>query len=182
METSSNTKKNLSKGIATTLIFAICFVLTTIALFFANTSVANNLFHTGKIAINLNDKKPVITADEFLFEPGMTVEKSFFIKNEGTWDAYYKLYFDNVSGGLANVLDVTIKDGATVVYDGTAAGFSKENVAVASSELRVGERRDMTVTFHFPESAGNQTQSRNLTFKLCADATQTKNNPNRAFR
>ena len=35
--------------------------------------------------------------------------------------------------------------------------------------------------FHFPEATGNSAQAKDLTFTLCADATQTKNNPQRLF-
>ena len=73
----------------------------------------NNLFHTGEVKINLNDGKPVIREHEFLFEPGMTVRKNFFIENDSTWDVYYRLDLDNISGGLAEVLTVTGKDGLT---------------------------------------------------------------------
>ncbi len=35
--------------------------------------------------------------------------------------------------------------------------------------------------FYFPEDKGNDTQDLDLTFTLCAEATQTKNNPNKLF-
>lgn len=35
--------------------------------------------------------------------------------------------------------------------------------------------------FHFPEATGSGAQGKDLTFTLCADATQTKNNPQRLF-
>ena len=38
----------------------------------------------------------------------MTVEKSFYIQNNGTWAVYYKLYFNQVEGNLGHVLHVTI--------------------------------------------------------------------------
>ena len=44
-----------------------------------------------------------------------------------------------------------------------------------------GQRRNLTVVFHYPESSGNETQNLDLTFTLCAEATQTKNNPNKLF-
>ena len=47
--------------------------------------------------------------------------------------------------------------------------------------LAVGQRRTLTMYFHFPEATGNSAQAKDLTFTLCADATQTKNNPQRLF-
>lgn len=111
----------------------------------------------------------------------MTVKKDFFIKNDSTWDVYYRLYLDNVSGGLADVLTVTVKDGIKTLYSGTASELTRQNVVAADDTLKTGQRRNLTVVFHYPETAGNDTQSLDLTFTLCAEATQTKNNPNKLF-
>ena len=111
----------------------------------------------------------------------MTVVKDFFIENDSTWDVYYRLYLDNVSGGLADVLTVTIKDGDKVLYSGTANEQTRQNVVAADDTLKIGQRRNLTVVFHYPENSGNDTQILDLTFTLCAEATQTKNNPNKLF-
>ena len=50
-------------------------------------SVRENEFQTGTLEINLNNGYPLLYEDEYRFEPGMTVKKDFFIKNEGTIDA-----------------------------------------------------------------------------------------------
>lgn len=177
----SRTAKRLTGGIVAIIILALCLAITTFALVYATVSVENNLFHTGEVRINLNNGEPVIQEHEFLFEPGMTVEKEFFIENESTWDVYYKIYFDNVSGGLADVLTVTIKDGEKTLYSGTANELTRKNVIAADDTLKIGERRNLIVIFHFPEEKGNEAQNLDLTFTMCADATQTKNNPNRLF-
>ena len=177
----SKTAKRLTGGIVAIIILALCLAITTFALVYATVSVENNLFHTGEVRINLNNGEPVIQEHEFLFEPGMTVKKDFFIENESTWDVYYKIYFDNVSGGLADVLTVTIKDGEKTLYSGTANELTRKNVIAADDTLKIGERRNLTVIFHFPEEKGNEAQNLDLTFTMCADATQTKNNPNRLF-
>ena len=150
-------------------------------LFRSTVSVDNNLFHTGEVKINLNDGNPVIYEHEFLFEPGMTVKKEFFIENESTWAVYYKIYFDDIEGGLANVLDVTVTDGEKVLYSGKVNELTRHNVTAADDTLEIGQRRNLTVFFHFPEAAGNEAQNLRLSFTLCAEATQTKNNPYRLF-
>ena len=91
----------------------------------------NNYFRTGEVKLNLNDGEPIISEHEFLFEPGMTVKKDFFIRNESTWDVYYRIYFDNISGGLADVLDVTIKNGETVLYSGKPSELVRSSVPAA---------------------------------------------------
>ncbi len=175
------TMKKLTSSVAAIIILAVCLCITTFALVYSTVTVDNNLFQTGEIKINLNDGKPVITEREYLFEPGMTVEKNFFIENQGTWDVYYKLYFDNVEGGLADVLDVEIRDGDTVLLGGKISELTKEQVGAADDILKLKERRELTVSFHFPEEAGNSTQNLYLSFDFKADAVQTKNNPQRLF-
>ncbi len=181
MNDNSKTAKKLTGSIIAVVVLALCLCITTFALVWATVSVDNNLFHTGTVKINLNDGKPVIEEHEFLFEPGMTVKKDFFIENQSTWNVYYKLYFDNVNGGLADVLQITVKDGDKTLYQGTAAELNRTEVAVADDALKIKERRELTVYFYFPEEAGNSAQNLTLTFDMCADAVQTKNNPNKLF-
>lgn len=177
----NKTAKRLTGGIIAIVALAVCLCITTFALVYASVSVENNLFHTGKVKINLNDGKPVIREHEFIFEPGMTVKKDFFIENDSTWDVYYRIYLENVSGGLKDVLEITVKDGDRALYSGTASELTKQNVTAADDILKIGQKRNLTVYFHFPEDKGNETQNLDLTFTMCAEATQTKNNPNRLF-
>ena len=177
----TKTSKKLTGGIIAIIALAVCLAITTFALVYASVSVENNLFHTGNVKINLNDGQPVIQKHEFIFEPGMTVIKDFFIENESTWDVYYRIYLDDVSGGLADVLTVTIKDGDKTLYSGTANELTKQYITAADDTLKIGQRRDLTVYFHFPEDKGNEAQNLDLTFTLCAEAIQTKNNPNKLF-
>ena len=181
MNSNNRTAKKLTVSIATIIILTLCLSITTYALVRETVSVENNIFQTGTVRINLNDGKPVIEEHEFLFEPGMTVKKDFFLENQSTWDVYYKIYFDKVEGGLATVLEITIQDKDTILFTGTAVELSRANVAAADDMLRVNERRELTVYFHYPEKAGNNTQNLKLSFDMCADAVQTKNNPNRNF-
>lgn len=177
-----NDSKKLNISIATLVVLFLCLCVTAFALAYAMLRVDNNVFETGEIDIDLNGGKPVIEADEFLFEPGMTVEKSFYIENKGTGAVYYKLYFSNVKGDLGDVLDVTIKNAdGNVLLQGKLSKLNRHNVPVAEDELQVGERRDMTIIFHFPEDAKNTAQSDNVSFALSALAVQTKNNDGKEF-
>lgn len=159
--------------------------------------VTKNIFKTGKIKINLNNGMPVATyqngenytGNEIFarFEPGMTVYSPFFIENvpgESTGDVLYKLYFTNVEGELADVLDVTItedKTGNVVLYRGKVSEFTRGNVSAAMGHLAVGERQNLWIWFHFPEETGNDYQKAELSFELCASAVQAKNNPSGEF-
>lgn len=177
----NKTAKRLTGGIISIVALAVCLCITTFALVYASVSVENNLFHTGKVKINLNDGKPVIREHEFIFEPGMTVKKDFFIENDSSWDVYYRIYLENVSGGLKDVLEITVKDGDRALYSGTASELTQQNVTAADDTLKIGQKRNLTVYFHFPEDKVNETQNLDLTFTMCTEATQTKNNPNRLF-
>ena len=182
MSNDSKTSKRLTGGIITVILLVICLCLTTFALVWTTVSVDNNLFHTAKVEINLNDGDPVIQEYEYLFAPGTTVEKHFFLENKSTGDVYYKLYFDKVKGGLSDVLEITVMDGERVLYRGTAKELNRTNVGAADDILRLNERRELTVYFRFPEEVGNSAQGLTLSFDLCADAVQVRNNPNKLFQ
>ncbi len=177
----SKTAKKLTGGIAVIVLLTVCLFITTLALVYETVEVKNNLFHTGSVELNLNDGEPVIQEHEFIFEPGMTVRKDFFIENNSTWSVFYKLYLDQIEGGLADVLDVTIQDGDKVLYTGTAKELTKQNVASVDDILQVKERKNLTIIFYYPGDKGNETQNLNLSFTLCAEGVQTKNNPDRKF-
>lgn len=171
----------LTGSFAAVLILAVCLAVTTLAVVRITVTVNNNQFHTGTVEINLNDGKKVIEEHEFLFEPGMTVEKSFFLENNSTWDVYYKVYLKDISGGLADTLIVTVLDGETILCSGTASELTRSMVQPAEDELAPGGRKDLIIRFYYPPGSGNTTQGRDLFFTVCAEATQTKNNPNRLF-
>ncbi|MBE6793056.1 MAG: hypothetical protein E7534_06150 [Ruminococcaceae bacterium] len=177
----SKTARKMTAGIVTIFILAFCLTVTSFALAYAMVSVENNFFQTGYVKINLNDGKPIIEEHEYLFEPGMTVVKDFFIENLSSGSVYYRIYFDTVTGGLADVLDVTVKDGEQVLCTGKMRELTQEVVDSGEFPLDIQERRNLTITFHFPSEYGNATQGLDLSFAVCADAVQSKNNPNRDF-
>ena len=177
----NKTAKRLTGGIIAVIVLAVCFVLTTLALVYASVSAENNLFHTGSVKINFNDGKPVIKENEFIFEPGMTVVKDFFVENDSTCDVYYRIYLDNISGGLGDVLSVTVKDGEKILCSGTANELTKQNAIAANDILKIGQRRNLTAVFFYPENKGNDTENLGLAFTMCAEAAQSKNNPNKLF-
>ena len=77
-------RKKLTASVVTMVILAFGLCITTFALVYSIVTVDNNRFQTGTVKINLNGGKPVIEDHEFLFEPGMTVEKGLRTKAHGT--------------------------------------------------------------------------------------------------
>lgn len=181
MNTNINTSKKITASIVEIIVLIICLCVTTFALVWENVSVDNNHFRTGTVKINLNDSKPIIEEHEFLFKPGMTVKKDFFLENQSTWDVYYKLYFDDIEGGLMDVLDISITDGNKILYEGKPRDLTKENINATDNILKLNERKILTIYFSYPKEAGNETQNLTLAFSMKADAVQTKNNPNKIF-
>lgn len=181
MEERKRKLHRLLASLAVLVLLIGVLVLTVYAASRITREVRENYFQTGTIKINLNDGKAIISEDEYLFEPGMTVVKDFFIENCGTWEVYYKIYFGDIHGELADVLEVEIrdKDSGEVLFGGLLRDMTQSKIQLADDTLDVGERRDMTVSFHFPEEKGNETQERSVAFTLCATAVQTKNNPNK---
>ncbi len=174
--------KKLSISLFSLVALCLCLCLSSFALSYAIFEVRDNTFQTGNISIDLNGGRPIIQASDFLFEPGMTVEKPLYIQNNSSWAVYYKLYFAEVSGVLGDILEVTVIDeDGTEVLNGKLSSLTEGNVAVLENELEVGQRRNLTVRFHYPEEEGNRGQGTGLTFELAAVAVQTKNNPNKEF-
>lgn len=179
----SDTRRRWLSSALLTILLTLGLIVTSVAITISSVEVRENVFTTGTVKLNLNgsadaeDGKgaPVITEDDkFLFEPGMTVNKTFFLENRGA-DCWYKLYFNNVSGDLASVLDITIKDGDKLLCSGKMKDLTFTNAPIAG-ELRAGSRLDLTISFYFPKDAGNTAQNGTLQFDLCADATQFAHN------
>ena len=181
MSEEKRTVRRLGVGAAVIVALLACLCVVSYALAAAQVTVNDNRFTTGKVRLNLNDGQPVIRTEEFLFEPGMTVEKQFFLQNESTAAVYYRLYLEDVAGDLADVLEVTIAENGRVLYSGTASQLTRANTAAADDTLAVGQRRTLTITFYFPPQTGNAAQNGTMNFRLCAEATQVKNNPDRLF-
>ncbi len=179
--TNNNAAKKLTVSIVLVILLAVCLAITTFAIVYSMVSVESNLFTTGVLQINLNDGKTVIHQGDHLLEPGATVKKDFFIENQSTCRVYYKLYFQNVSGGLADVLTVKICDGDTVLAQGTPNQLLRDNVATVDTALDIGEKKDLQIYFCFPADVGNSAQDQLLSFDFAADAVQAKNNPNKNF-
>lgn len=172
--------KKLQINIVTLVLLCLGLCITSFALSYTVIKLENNFFKTGEIKINLNDGKAIITEKDCLFEPGMTVEKPFFIKNNGAEPIYYKLNFTGVSGNLSQAIIVTLFDsGHNELVSGKLYEF--ENNKELTGALGGYEKQNLIAQFSFPKTAGNEYNGGALRFKMAAIAVQTKNNPNKDF-
>ena len=177
----SSTQKRILKSIWVAIVLMFALTVSTVALWYASVAVEGNVFQTGTVSINLNDGEPVVTKKELLFKPGATLEKEFFIENNSTMDVYYRVYLENATGSAAEVLEVTLKNGDEVLFDGKVAELTREMAEASKNFLHMDETVWLTAVFHMPEEAGNALQKTSLHFDVCVDAVQTKNNPDRLF-
>lgn len=174
-------KNRLIMGMITIMVLSLCLGITTFALSIDTLLVNDNLFETGQVSIDLNGGAPIITDEEFLFEPGMTVVKDFFLENTSSCDVYYRLYVDNVEGGLSDVLEVSVSDDNKILYKGFLSDMSRERVSASEDMLREGEKKNLKISFHLPEERGNEVQDVKISFDLNADAVQALHNPDKQF-
>ena len=139
-----------------------------------------NILGTGELRVNLNDGKPLVT-EEDVIGPGCDIEKTFFIENLGNYDAWYKLYFENVDGKIADIVEVTIQSGEKVLLQGKVSELTADRVSAMEELLPKGARKTLTATFHIPETYGNEIQKQSVTFRLGAKAVQANNNEAKDF-
>lgn len=167
----------------------VCLIVAAIGLatlgvisFFLGQRAANpdGILGTGEMRVNLNDGKPLVT-DKDVIGPGCDIEKTFFVENLGNYDAWYKVYFENPEGVLADVVEVCIRDGEKVLLEGKVSELTEKQVTPMEDRLAKGERKTLTITFHIPESYGNEIQKQSVTFRLSARAVQADSNPKKDF-
>lgn len=182
-------KKKRMKGATRTvgnLILAMALVIglgaTTVAIAANQVTLGNNIFQTGVLKVTLNDDKPVFDQD-ILLEPGMMVQQKFTISNEGSVDAYYRLWFDEIDGDLAEELEIEIKEGKRRIFEGSFEDIMEETETVYAntSTLNANETKEMTIIILLPEEAKNNMQGKTVSFRLNFDATQKDGNISKEF-
>lgn len=176
----SKSRRKLYLGIFLVVCLFLGLGVTSAALIWQKVTVEENLFQTGVVSISLNDAQPVFQ-ENMLFEPGMVVKKDFTLRNDSTCNVHYRLYFTNVDGDFAQVLQVEVHDGEATIFEGSLAGMNGQKSEGADGVLREGEERIMTIVFRVPEDCGNVMQGQEVLFDLNADAVQTVNNPDGLF-
>lgn len=186
MSNKMNVSYRLTSGIAAIILLAAGLVGTSYALAISHIGVKNNTFETGDVCLDLNGGRPILYRETYddtewnlLLEPGMTVIRSFYIKNNSTCDVYYRIYMENISGNLSEILMLKIKNDNKVLFCGNPKEMTKQ--AFSASILAKGKTEYLTAEFYYPEGADNAGQGRELSFTLCADATQVPNNPGQRF-
>lgn len=185
----SKAAKKISASIVLIVLLSICLTVTSAALALSIVSLEENTFITGVVDINLNDEKPIF--DLSGVEPGMTLESPFWLRNDSTTSVFYKIYCTDISGELAEAMDVKLytvelnadgsEAGRTLIFQGKLSRLVKDNAPMSTAVLSIGGTQHFVMQLHFPEDCGNELQNTGLSFNLEAMAVQAKNNPNGEF-
>lgn len=158
----------------------LCWGVISYSLSWHQITVDDNTFSVGTLEINLNDGKPVFDK-EVLIEPGMMLQEYFTIKNVGSANAYYRLWFSEIEGDLANELMVEIRDGKKLIFEGEFAELLEEKAFGTNSALMAGEEKELSIVIFLPEEGTNAVQGDTITFRLNYDATQMDGNPGKEY-
>ncbi len=181
MTTPKQGKKKAAGSLILALILAAMLVVTSVALLFSMVSVDGNTFQMGRVKIELNDGQTIFNETSLVVEPGYSVVEDFTVENTGTADAYYRLYLENVSGSLKDILVFDLYDGDQLIFSGKASELTRQNPCSGDTVLTVGETRTLTAVVKMPEETSNAVQNGSIAFDLTVDAVQAKNNPDRLF-
>ena len=163
----SNTFRKLTYNIVLTVILLICLVITSYALAVTSYRVLqDNRFGTGNISIILEGPSDL---DISHFEPGMTVVREYTIRNMSSIGVYFKVYFENVSGLLADAVDITLKEknSGIVLFQGKASEFSENSINnKVGEELSASDSRVLVIVYHFSEDAGSNLMGADLSLSV----------------
>lgn len=138
------------------------------------------------IVPKINDGNPGIFNDsDGFWYPGRTLSKQFLIKNGNTEE----IEFNKISVDIKSVnqyvlnklinpdediykdflknLKVQLKDGNKIIFDDTFENFSKNGVPLDSPiKIAAASEKELTLTLHFEEMAGNLLQDLKNLFNL----------------
>ena len=162
MKKMSLARKVTFSAVACVVLF-ICFAVVSSAVL-----TTSRFWESENVQIWLNDEEPIISGEGIFFEPGMNYTKDFELRNDGKTILSYRLYFDNVDGGLADVVEVTIRDGEKVLYQGTINELNKYDTRNAEEGIRPRETKVLTISFDYPKYAGMPDLGTYATFDLWA--------------
>ena len=156
-----STESRLRFGMVIVVILSICLVMTTYALMTVTLSISRNEFRTGAIQITLMKNGKIITeADKIVdvknIEPGMLIKETFSIVNRprsesnpngSTGPIFYRLSFENISGKLAEIMEVTITADEPNELPQLMPGVDAEGFFTNPSDRRYG-KIDGTIVYH----------------------------------
>jgi hypothetical protein len=133
----------------TGVVMAVAVVIGSGASFTAHSANAGNVFSTGTLAMENTNTGMSATITNLV--PGDYRDGSVTIANTGDvrGDFYLEpVYVQKDTQKIAEYLDVTIKDGSAVVFDGKLADLPQENLGL----WKAGEKHTYDIHVSFPDA------------------------------
>ncbi len=128
---------------------AVSVVVASGASFTARSANATNVFSSGTLAMSNTPSGMSATITNMV--PGDFHDGTVVIENTGDVQGHFYLEAANVTAdtkAIAEYLDVTITDGATVVYDGKLAGLQQEDLGLWAA----GDSHTYSFHVSFPDA------------------------------
>jgi spore coat-associated protein N len=144
----------------------------TTALFTDSAQASNNSIQSAIINITATPASEIFNITDML--PGDTVTRDVYVNNAGSADFTYKV--NNTGMGTllwtdtANGLQLTMKEGTTVYYNGPLSELNDNNAS--DFTLPEGQTDILTLIVTLPTSADNTFQGLTETITFSFDATQ----------
>ncbi len=129
---------------------------------------ASAFSESANVKIHLDNDAPLICIEDGSFAPGSKVIRNFEVKNTGRSMLSYRLYFDNVEGALGDIVQVIIKDGDQVLYQGTINQLNKYDNRNVGKMLTKNDPHELTAEFYYPPDQPMLEPGMGVTFDLCA--------------
>lgn len=175
-------KRRIWKSAVAIVVLCSMLALTTYALLLPSVTVEDNLFQMGVVDLELGNEEALFNTENASIEPGKTLVEEITLVNRSQVDLYYRLYLDQVQGGLEDQLIFRIYHGEQLLYQGTAGQLTLDNPCKDTTPLAAGETRTLTIQVYLPKQAGNDYQNQGLKFDIKVDGVQARNNPQQQFQ
>ncbi|WP_312114536.1 TasA family protein [Brevibacillus reuszeri] len=146
--------------------------------YFTSQTEAGNTFAVGKLEISLGQSLAAFQSKEDQpFLPGVRVQKSLSIQNNGDVPVKYALLAEKGAGDdiVYNQLVAEIRRGSDdhLLYHGRVQSLTQANVVIP--ELEKGASDQLYFTVYLPESTGNEVQEKMAEVNFGFLATQQEN-------
>lgn len=176
----NSTKKNFKIGVTVLMIAVVCFCACSFALSKTSLSSRLGIYRSGeggsenssKVNVDINGNAKIIE-DNLIINPGDTLSKTFYIKNNDSENIYYG--FSEVGGNLKDFLTVKLVSGDEVLYEGKASELENFN-SDKSHVINPSETKNFEMILVYPVSAGNNSGNSEFSFRVTCDYLVARGN------
>lgn len=141
------------------------------------TTPTESVVTTGEMEIEFTDG-PEVGLENAL--PGMSVTKTFKVKNTGTVDTMYDIYLSDLVNTFADKTDlvytlISLDGGYNIVTETEVP--SESSKIVSNKEIEVGKEHNYQLVIKFKETNDNQDDNKNKKFTTVIRINEVKDGP-----